>query len=68
MIELIADRLFKNWKTTLVAFMVFGAIAYLGVEEIIAWDVLSGYATTAFTLLFVKDPDPKKKAPKVEPQ
>lgn len=62
MIENIADRIFKNWKTTLVALSVFGLLTYMGIKQVLTWDVLSGYYAMAFTFLFVKDPGAEKRA------
>lgn len=68
MIELLADSLFKSWKTTVVGLAVFGFLTYLGVAGIKEWEVLYGWYAQAVTLLFVADPKVlrKKKVVTVE--
>lgn len=63
MIEYIADRVFANWKTTIISLAAFGVISYLGVTKAVEWDTLSGWFASAFMFLFVKDP---KSAPAAE--
>ncbi len=60
MIDYIANRIFKNWKTTLISLLGFGLISYLGVKQMVDWTTLSGWFGSAFLVLFLKDPPATK--------
>ena len=60
MIDYIADRIFKNWKTTVISIAAFSLIGYLGVKQMVDWTTLSGWFGSAFLVLFLKDPPATK--------
>lgn len=55
MIDTLADRIFKNWKTTVISLLLFGGLGYMGFKGLADWDTLSGWFTTAAMFLFFKD-------------
>ncbi len=54
-IEALGERIFSNWKTTVISLGLFGLLSYLGISGSADWDTLSGWFTTAAMFLFFKD-------------
>lgn len=61
--ENIINRVFANWKTSVVALVLSAASAYLLIANIVGWTEWSVANAAAVVFLFVKDPKKKDEIP-----
>lgn len=53
--ERLADRLFGNWRTSVLAALIIVILAILGVTETVAWEKLYGFISGPLVLFLFRD-------------